>query len=183
MKISARKLSAAIEKAGILPEQLAESIAEGSLRVDDAARAIRNWSRGVDHPRCKAPHVARMASALGVEPKDLVVFTSRVYSHRGSPRKAKLLTDLIRGKSADQALNLLAFSPKRAAVNVRKALLAAIADAQMADASESSLVVCESRVDQGTRLKRFQPKDRGRAHPIIKPMAHITVSVEERKGK
>ncbi|MCX5691854.1 MAG: uL22 family ribosomal protein [Planctomycetota bacterium] len=72
-----------------------------------------------------------------------------VRGHRGSPRKARLLADLIRGKSVDTALNLLS----------------------------------ESRIDEGMVIKRFQPKDRGRAHPILKPLSHITVSVEERSSK
>jgi large subunit ribosomal protein L22 len=79
-------------------------------------------------------------------------------------------------------MNLLSFNTKRAAVNIRKCLAAAIADAQLADASGADLVVCESRVDQAMVIKRFQPKDRGRAHQILKPLSHITVSVEERKS-
>jgi large subunit ribosomal protein L22 len=88
--------------------------------------------------------------------------------------------DLIRGKGFDEARNLLKFTTKRAAVDVHKALMAAYADAEHAEADTDNLVVVESRVDQGPVIKRFQPKDRGRAHPIMKRMAHITVGVEER---
>jgi large subunit ribosomal protein L22 len=163
--------------------QLAEAIADKGFGVDDAERAIRNWIAGRDHPRCKAAHVNRIAQALRTSPRDIVAFTSRIRYHRGSPRKAKLLIDLIRGKSVDEALNMLAFSPKRAAVNVRKCLSAAIADAEQAECDVTRLYVTESRVDQASRIKRFQPKDRGRAHPIIKPLSHITISVEERPAR
>lgn len=183
MKISGNKLTRAMNDAGQSAETLAETIADKGFGADRAAAAIRNWMRGSDHPRCKATHAAKLATALGVAPKDICVFQSQVAGHRGSPRKTKLVTDLIRGKSVDQALNLLAFTPKRAALNVRKCLSAAIADAQLADADETALVVCDSRVDEGTRMKRFQPKDRGRAHPITKMFSHITVAVEERAKK
>ncbi|TVQ60347.1 MAG: 50S ribosomal protein L22 [Phycisphaerales bacterium] len=135
---------------------------------------------GRDHPRCKASDVARLAQACGVAPRDLVRFESKINHHRGSTQKARLVVDLVRGKPVDQALNLLEFSSKRAAVNVKKALLAAIADAENADADVTRLVVTEVRVDEGPQIKRFQPKDRGRAHAIIKQTSHITVGVEER---
>jgi large subunit ribosomal protein L22 len=118
-----------------------------------------------------------------VPPKSLAAFTSQVRHHRGSPRKARLLAELIRGKNVDQALNLLTFTTKRAAVNVKKCLNAAIADAEQAECDITRLFVAESRVDNAAVIKRFQPKDRGRAHPIHKPLSHITVSVEERAAK
>jgi large subunit ribosomal protein L22 len=80
----------------------------------------------------------------------------------------------------DEALNLLSFTTKRAAVNMKKALNAAIADAERAEADVTSLYVVESRVDDGGMIKRFQPKDRGRAHPIEKRLSHITIGLEEK---
>ena len=183
MKISPSKLTKALADAGMTAEQAGEAISDRGFPADDAAAAVRNWARGSDHPRCKPGHINKLAQALGKASKDIVVFQSMVRGHRGSPRKAKLLTDLIRGKSVEQALNLLNFNTKRAAVNIKKCLSAAVADAQLADADETALFVCDSRVDEGMRMKRFQPKDRGRAHPIIKPLAHITIAVEERAKK
>ncbi|UYV14187.1 MAG: 50S ribosomal protein L22 [Phycisphaera sp.] len=107
-------------------------------------------------------------------------FVSEVRFHRGSTQKARLVADLIRGKTVDEALNLLNFSQKRASDNMSKALNAAIADAELADADVTELFVVESRVDEGPHIKRFRPKDRGRAHPIIKQTSHITVGVQER---
>jgi large subunit ribosomal protein L22 len=124
--------------------------------------------------------MAALAQALGCEVRDLAKFTSEVNFHRGSDRKARLIVDLIRGRKADDALAMLGFAPQRAAVNVRKALAAAVADAELADADVGELYVTEALVDGATPLKRFQPKDRGRAHAILKRQSHITVSVQER---
>jgi large subunit ribosomal protein L22 len=165
---------------GVTREQLAAAVSRPGLEGDAAARAVGNWLTGRDHPRCKPADIARLADALGCAPKDIAVFISRVRFHRGSPRKARLLVDLVRGRSVDQARTLLAFQTKRAAVNVKKALDAAVADALLSDADETRLVVSLCAVDDGPRIKRFQPKDRGRAHPILKRLAHITVGVAER---
>jgi large subunit ribosomal protein L22 len=183
VKIKASKLKERVTAAGATPEQLAQALAEPGFGVDDATRAIKNWMAGRDYPRCKAKTVGKLAAALSCGSKDLVTFTSQVRHHRGSPRKAGLLAQLIRGKNVDQALNLLTFTPKKAAVNFKKALNAAIADAEQAEADVTALYVSESRVDGGPVIKRFQPKDRGRAHQILKPLAHITISVEERPVK
>lgn len=105
---------------------------------------------------------------------------------RISARKARLVADMIRGKRIDEALTALDFSKKRAAVMVRKTLLAAIANAEdpnQGDLDSSrmrNLVVTESRVDEGPTIKRFQPKDRGRAFPIMKRTSHIHVAVDEK---
>ena len=101
-------------------------------------------------------------------------------AQRGSARKTGLVAAMVRGKRVDKALDMLTFTTKRAAVNVKKALQAAIAQAETADADVTRLFVTEARVDKGQIIKRFQPKDRGRAHSIHKPLSHITISVEER---
>lgn len=98
---------------------------------------------------------------------------------RISPQKARLVVDLIRGKSYGEALTLLELSKLRAAVLVKNALVAAYNNADQAEANVRNLKVSEARVDAGPTMKRFQPKDRGRAHPILKRTSHITVSVDE----
>jgi len=183
VRIRGSKLKELASQAGISVEQLAGAIVEPGLSAADAESAIKNWMAGRDHPRCKAKTISKLAEVLSVQVKDLARFTSKVNGHRGSPRKAGLLAALIRGKNIDQAINLLTFTPQKAAVNIKKALNAAIADAELADADVTALFVSESRVDGGPVLKRFQPKDRGRAHPILKPISNITVSVEERPSK
>jgi large subunit ribosomal protein L22 len=92
------------------------------------------------------------------------------------------VVDLVRGRGVDEASDLLRFSTKRAAVNVRKAIEAARADAEEAGADVSALVVAECRIDNAPHIKRFRPKDRGRAHPILKRTSHITVGLQEREG-
>jgi len=183
VKIRGNKLEKAIQAAGLTTQQVADQLAQPGLSAKDALSALNNWLADRDHPRCKAKMVRQLAEMLRTNPKELVSFTSQVRHHRGSPRKARLVADLIRGKNVDQALNLLSFTTKRAAVNVKKCLNAAIADAEQAECDITRLFVSESRVDNASVIKRFQPKDRGRAHPILKPLSHITISVEERAGK
>jgi len=98
---------------------------------------------------------------------------------RTSARKARLIADMIRGRDVQDALNVLKFSPHRAAVMVSKVLTSAVANANEQEANVESLVVSEARVDEGPTIKRWHPKDRGRAHPIMKRTSHIVVAVEE----
>jgi large subunit ribosomal protein L22 len=99
---------------------------------------------------------------------------------RIAPRKARLVADLIRGMSVDEAFTQLQLSKKRAAWYLRSVLKSAIANAEEKDADVSALYISESRVDEGPTIKRFQPKDRGRAHPINKRTSHLHISVDER---
>lgn len=108
-----------------------------------------------------------------------MAYTNVHYGARISPKKARLVVDMIRGKRIDEADAILSLSKQRAAVFVRAALKAAIANADQAEASVRNLIVTDARVDDGPRMKRWQPKDRGRAHPIIKRTSHITIGVDE----
>ena len=181
MKINGEKLKALTEQAGATVESLAAALpkSEGRKAAELAQKKVRNWLAGRDYPRCRPVDVTAMAGVLSCRPKDLVRFDSTLKYARSSWRKTDLVTDLIRGRRVDEADALLRFSPKRAAVMVRKALRAAIADAEAADAAVERLFVTESRVDEGPTIKRFQPKDRGRSHPILKRTSHIVVGVEE----
>ncbi len=99
---------------------------------------------------------------------------------RISARKARLIIDLIRGRNVQEALNILKFTHNRAAGMISKTLTSAVANANEAEADVESLVVSEARIDEGPVMKRFQPKDRGRAHPILKRTSHIVVEVDQR---
>ena len=99
---------------------------------------------------------------------------------RIAPRKARLVAALIRGKRVDLALTELEFSKKRAASYFKGVLKSAIANAEEQDADVTELFVTESRVDEGPTLKRFQEKDRGRAHPILKRTSHLHIIVDEK---
>jgi len=180
VRLRSDRLRALAEQAGVDRDALAAAVDRTGLSGESARRAVDNWLAGRDHPRCKAKDIARLAEAVGARVTDISRFVSEVRYHRGSTQKARLVADLIRGKHIDEAKNLLLFSPKRAAVNVHKCLDAAIADAQEFEADEVSLYVAECRIDEGPPIKRFRPKDRGRAHPILKQTSHITVGVQER---
>lgn len=99
---------------------------------------------------------------------------------RISPRKVRLVADMVRGQNIENALAALDFSKRRGAYFLRAVLKSAIANAEERDADLSRLFVESTWVDQGPTIKRFQPKDRGRAHPIWKRTSHIHVRVAER---
>jgi large subunit ribosomal protein L22 len=97
---------------------------------------------------------------------------------RLSAQKGRLVADLVRGKSVDQALSILAFSPKKGAVIIKKVLESAIANAEHNDGADiDSLKVKTIHVEQGTVLKRFTARAKGRGNRISKPTCHIYVTV------
>lgn len=103
-----------------------------------------------------------------------------------SPYKARLVADLIRGKSVGDALNILENTPKKASRLIKKVLLSAIANAENNYGMDvDRLYVVGAYVNEGPRLKRVWPRGWGRASRIIRRMSHITVEVEEiaEKGK
>ena len=99
---------------------------------------------------------------------------------RVSPQKLNLLAQLIRGKKVDTALADLEFSRKRIAVEVRKALQSAIANAENNHALDiDDLVVAEAYVGKAMVMKRFSPRARGRSGRIQKPFSNLTIVVRE----
>jgi len=102
---------------------------------------------------------------------------------RIAPRKARLIMDLIRGRDVDDALSLLRFSKQRASGMVEKVIRSAIANANEQDTapSRNTFYVAKAWVDPGPVIKRFQPKDRGKAYPINKRTSHLVVTVDERE--
>ncbi|WP_308806978.1 50S ribosomal protein L22 [Actinotignum urinale] len=108
---------------------------------------------------------------------------------RVTPMKARRVVDVIRGKRAVDALDILEFAPQGAAVPVRKVLESAIANARYAaDAAgerfdEANLFVGECYADEGPTMKRIRPRAQGRADRINKRTSHITVFVTDEKPK
>ncbi|HNH17366.1 MAG TPA: 50S ribosomal protein L22 [Zoogloea sp.] len=99
---------------------------------------------------------------------------------RLSEQKGRLVADLIRGKSVEQALNILTFSPKKGAKIVKKVVESAIANAEHNDGADiDALRVKTIYVEQGTTLKRFTARAKGRGNRISKPTCHIYVTVGE----
>lgn len=101
---------------------------------------------------------------------------------RISPRKVRIVIDLIRGKNVHYALAILKHTPKAASAPVEKVLRSAIANAtHNFELDEDKLFVSEIYADTAPTLKRFQPRQRGQGFPILKRSSHITVVVAERK--
>ncbi|MFH6768087.1 50S ribosomal protein L22 [Gaetbulibacter aquiaggeris] len=98
-----------------------------------------------------------------------------------SPRKMRLVADLVRGERVEKALNILKFNQKEASGKLEKLLLSAIANWQSkneeASIEDAELVVTEIRVDGGAMLKRLRPAPQGRAHRIRKRSNHVTLVV------
>ncbi len=99
---------------------------------------------------------------------------------RLSAQKGRLVADLVRGKPVDQALNTLAFSPKKGAKIIRKVLESAIANAEHNDGADiDTLKVKTIHVAEGMTLKRFTARAKGRGNRILKPTCHVYLTVGE----
>jgi len=121
-----------------------------------------------------------MAEAIKAEKKQIAF--AKLNNCPTSPRKMRLVADLVRGKKAEQALQILRFSPKEASRRLEKLVMSAIANWQAknedADVEEAKLYIKEIRVDGGAMLKRLRPAPQGRAHRIRKRSNHVTVVVD-----
>lgn len=118
-----------------------------------------------------------MADALKESKKQLAF--AKLNNCPTSPRKMRLVADLVRGKQVDQALNILRFSQKEASNRLEKLLLSAIANWQAknedADIEGAELFIKEIKVDGGSMLKRIRTAPQGRAHRIRKRSNHVTL--------
>jgi large subunit ribosomal protein L22 len=121
----------------------------------------------------------QMADAIK-EGKKQVAF-AKLNNCPTSPRKMRLVADLVRGERVEKALNILKFNNKEASGKLEKLLLSAIANWQSkneeANLEEAELIVKEIRVDSGSMLKRLRPAPQGRAHRIRKRSNHVTLVV------
>lgn len=117
-----------------------------------------------------------------VEQQTSQTATARLRYVRISPRKARAVMDLIRGKPVGEAAAILMNTPRRGSEIIIKVLNSAVANAvNNFDLDEEVLYVAEGFVDQGTTMKRWRPRARGMASPIKKRTSHITVTVAERE--
>ena len=102
-----------------------------------------------------------------------------------SPRKMRLVADLLRGKEVGHALNILKFNPRHAAKYLEKLLLSAVSNWQSKNEDKSientNIFINEIKVDGGRMLKRLRPAPQGRAHRIRKRSNHVTVVLESNK--
>ncbi|MBP1751771.1 MAG: ribosomal protein [Geobacteraceae bacterium] len=101
---------------------------------------------------------------------------------RLSPRKTRLVVDMIRGRGVENALNILRFSPQPSAKLVSKLIQSAVANAEQKGVNDiDRMFVKEIYVNEGARLKRFLPRAMGRASKIRKPTSHIHVVLADKK--
>jgi large subunit ribosomal protein L22 len=104
---------------------------------------------------------------------------------RMSARKIRPIADMIRGKFADEALNILRYQPQRGARFLEKVLRSAVGNAQDPEQNQGrvlsieQLVITDARIDGGPMFKRIRPRARGTAFTVLRRMAHITVQVED----
>jgi len=94
-----------------------------------------------------------------------------------SARKARLVADLVRGKDAEEAIRILSYLPKKTAPLIQKLIESAMANVEQKGGSTDNLVIQRIEVGQGTGLRRFRPRAQGRATPVVKKTAHITVTI------
>lgn len=111
---------------------------------------------------------------------------AKLKNYPTSPRKMRLVVDLIRGLEAEKALNILKFSNKHASRPLEKLVLSAVSNWEQKNegerAEDSELFVKRIFVDEGRTLKRFQPAPQGRAYRIRKRSNHVTVIVDSKKN-
>ncbi|ABK60912.1 MULTISPECIES: 50S ribosomal protein L22 [Clostridium] len=100
---------------------------------------------------------------------------------RMSPRKVRVVLDLVRGKNVSEAFAILKYTPKDAATVVLKVLKSAVANAENNfNLDVNKLYIAEAYANQGPTLKRFKPRAQGRAYSIMKRTSHVTLVVKER---
>jgi large subunit ribosomal protein L22 len=180
--LSSNKLKELCEQRKISVAQIAGQIVRGGLDEKRAVSAVKNWMKGLFKPAPSREDIRKMAAALSVAEHDLANWCSSYRYAPLSARKARLVTQLIAGRSVQDAMDILKFTRKRAAPMVDKILKSAVADADEQQANVDSLYVSQARVDDaGIRIgtKRWIAKDRGRAHPIGKKASHIYVTVTQ----
>lgn len=180
--LSAAKLKKVCEDRQMSPDQLAEYLVRGGLGDRKAAAAVKNWKKGLFRPIPRRGDIEKLASALSVGQTDLLMWQSSYRYAPMSARKVRLVTQLISGRTVQDALDILQFTNKRAARMIDKVLRTAVTDADEQQADVDNLYVSEARVDDaGVRVgtKRWIPKDRGKAYPIRKKACHIHITVSE----
>jgi large subunit ribosomal protein L22 len=180
--LSAKKLDNLIKQQKKSVSELAATIKRAGLSQQQAVSAIRNWRKGLFKPLPRSSDIEALASAFGAEAASISEWKCSVKYAPTTPRKAMLVTQLIAGRKAQEAIDLLKFTRKRASEMVQKALKSAIANADEDAADVENLYVCQARVDSaGVRIgtKRWIAKDRGKAYSLRKMASHIHVTVTE----
>jgi large subunit ribosomal protein L22 len=123
--------------------------------------------------------VRKRERAEGIKEANKQIAFAKLNNCPTSPRKMRLVADLVRGQKVERALNILRFSSKEASRKLEKLLLSAINNWEQknedGNVAEAGLIVQEIRVDGGMMLKRLRPAPQGRAHRIRKRSNHVTI--------
>ena len=126
----------------------------------------------------------KMAENIKENKKDLVI--AKLRNCPTSPRKMRIVADLVRGKDVEKALNIFRFSEKEASRRLEKLLLSAISDWQTknedSNVEDAGLFISEIRVDSGSMLKRLRTAPQGRAHRIRKRSNHVTIVLDSKNN-
>ena len=124
----------------------------------------------------------KMAKNIKEDKRDLVV--ARLRNCPTSPRKMRIVADLVRGKDVEKALNIFRFNEKEASRRLEKLLLSAISNWQTknedSNVENAGLFISEIRVDSGSMLKRLRTAPQGRAHRIRKRSNHVTIVLDSK---
>lgn len=106
---------------------------------------------------------------------------AKLLNYRHSPRKVRLVADLLKNKEIDQALSSLKYTPKKASETLKKLLMSAVSNAKDKGIPKKDLYIKEVRVDEGVTLKRIRPVSRGSAHPMRKRTSHVLMTLDVKK--
>jgi len=180
--LSDSKLKELRQERKISLEQLASQLVRPGLDKKAAIAAVKNWQKGLLLPKPRKADIQRLAAALSADVNDLADWRSSYRYAPISPRKARLVTQLIAGRGVQDAMDILKFTRKRAASMIDKILRSAVADADEQQADVDNLYVSQARVDDaGIRIgtKRWIAKDRGKAYPIRQRACHIHITVTQ----
>ena len=126
----------------------------------------------------------KMAENIKENKKDLVI--AKLRNCPTSPRKMRIVADLVRGKDVEKALNIFRFSEKEASRKLEKLLLSAISNWQNknedSNLEDAGLFISEIKVDSGSMLKRLRTAPQGRAHRIRKRSNHVTIVLDKKNN-
>ncbi len=111
------------------------------------------------------------------------MITAKLNTYRQSPRKVRLVSDLVKGKSVEQAIQALKVTTKSAALPLLKLIESAVDNAKKSfNVDSKGLYIKEFRVDAGASMKRSMPRARGSAYPILKRTCHVSLVLDEREA-
>jgi ribosomal protein L22 len=177
-KPAAKKASGTAAAKTKVEKGAAETAAEGAEATEDKPKPKRTRKPAAKKESAQPEPAPKPATRRRREADELVTVRAQAKFVRSSARKARLIADHVRGKDVNQALAILAFSPRSVAEDWEKVLKSAIANAEHNhDLVGDDLRVLNATADEGPTLKRFRPRAQGRATRIRKRTSHLTITL------